>query len=357
MKILEKYIISEFTKLLIISVLSFIVLFIMVDLFENMDNLMKYNVPILASFVFFLYKVPFIIGQVSPIAVLVAVLLSLGLFSKHGEITAMKAGGIRLLRVLAPLLAFGIGISLFVIFINEYITPTALKKVDTFRKEWFGIQGSSFGKEGVWLKTNKGIINIKQVDLTKNQLNGVTYYIIEKPFVVKKRIQARKAEWKNNQWIADSAFIWNFTERGEAFKSEASDVLLEGIVEPVDLANVENIHKNMSFGELREYVKSLEDDGYEATKYKIDLYGKLAFPIVNFIMVLVGISFALKTGRHSGIAAGVGLSIVIAFSYWVVFALTKSLGQSGMVPPMLAAFFPDMLFFAIGALMFGYVRQ
>ncbi|MDO8426711.1 MAG: LPS export ABC transporter permease LptG, partial [Deltaproteobacteria bacterium] len=319
MKILERYIFTEFAKLLTIAVLAFIMLFIMVDLFENMDNLMKFHVPLTSGLAFFTYKIPFIITQVSPVAVLVAVLLSLGILAKHGEITAMKAGGVRLLRTVMPLLFSGLLISVAIILLNEYVAPGALKKVDAFRKQWFGAQGSSFGKEGVWVRTGNGIFNIRQVDLKKNQLHGVTLYVIEKPFKIKSRVYARQAVWQGEKWVASSAFVWAFTGTGEAGGQEVENLTLEGLVEPADLVNVENLQKNMSFNELKNYIKGLEADGYDSSRYRIDLYGKVSFPLVNFIMVLVGIPFALKTGRHSGIAAGVGLSIVIAFSYWIVY--------------------------------------
>ncbi|MBI5588048.1 MAG: LPS export ABC transporter permease LptG [Deltaproteobacteria bacterium] len=357
MKILERYILAEFAKLLLISVLSFMVLFIMVDLFENMDNLMKHGVPLFSSVFFFIYKVPFIMVQISPVAVLIAVLLSLGLFSRHGEITAVKAGGVRLLRVLLPLLVSGLLISIAVIIINESVTPAALKKVDAFRQQWFGIQGSAFGKEGMWVRTSRGIFNIRQIDLEKNELRGFTLYEIEKPFNLKRRIHSKVVEWKDGKWVTAGATVWNFNEKGEAAKQEVGAIEVTGLMEPGDLADVENLQKNMGFMELRRYIQGLEADGYDASRYRIDLYGKVAFPLVNFIMVLMGIPFALKTGRHGGIAVGVGLSVVIAFSYWVVFAVTRSLGQTGMIPPMLSAAFPDILFFAVGALMYGYVRQ
>lgn len=357
MKTIEKYILAEFAKLLLIAVLSFIMLFIMVDLFENMDSLMKYNVPLWASIVFFIYKIPFIISQISPVAVLIAVLLSLGILSKHGEITAIKAGGVRLLRVLLPLLATGVLISVAVLAMNETLTPAALKRVDSFRRQWFGAQGGAFGKEGMWVRTSSGIINIRQVDLKKNELHGLTLYMIEKPFTVKTRVQSKSVSWKDNEWVAPAASVWNFTEDGQAIKTEARNFKVEGLLEPEDLVNVENLQKNMGFLDLNSYIKNLEADGYDSSRYRIDLYGKLSFPLVNFIMVLVGIPFALKTGRHSGIAAGVAISIVIAFSYWVVFAVTRSLGQNGMIPPAFSAAFPDLIFFAVGTLMYGYVRQ
>ena len=357
MKILEKHVLSEFLRLLAMAMAGFIVLFITIDLFENVDTLIEHKVPFLASFIFFIYKLPFIAGQVSPVAVLVAVLLSLGILSKNGEITAMKAGGVKLLRAVYPLLAAGLAISLAIILMNEYITPAAQKKVDTFRKQWFGVQGGTFGKEGLWVKSDGGILNIRHIDFRKNALYAVTYYELKKPFEVTSRVETPFALWRDNRWVAETAAVWTFTTEGEALAAEREQFVLKGLAGPEDLVNLENFQQNMSFMELKYYIGELDKDGYETTKYRIDLWSKISFPLVNFIMALVGIPFALKTGRHSGIAAGVGLSIVIAFSYWMVYALTRSLGQGGMLPPLVAAFFPDLLFLAIGSLMYGYVKQ
>ena len=357
MKILEKHVLSEFLRLLAMAMAGFIVLFITIDLFENVDTLIEHKVPFLASFIFFIYKLPFIAGQVSPVAVLVAVLLSLGILSKNGEITAMKAGGVKLLRAVYPLLAAGLAISLAIILMNEYITPAAQKKVDTFRKQWFGVQGGTFGKEGLWVKSDGGILNIRHIDFRKNALYAVTYYELKKPFEVTSRVETPFALWRDNRWVAETAAVWTFTSEGEALAAEKEQFVLKGLAGPEDLVNLENFQQNMSFMELKYYIGELDKDGYETTKYRIDLWSKISFPLVNFIMALVGIPFALKTGRHSGIAAGVGLSIVIAFSYWMVYALTRSLGQGGMLPPLMAAFFPDLLFLAIGSLMYGYVKQ
>lgn len=357
MKILERHVLSEFLRIMTMALTGFIVLFITVDLFENVDTLIEHKVPVLASFIFFIYKLPFIIGQVAPVAVLVGVLLSLGILSKHGEITAMKAGGVRLLKTVYPLLAAGLAISLAIILMNEYLTPAAQKKVDSFRKQWFGVQGGTFGKEGLWVKSNGGILNIRHIDFRKNALYGITYYELQKPFKVRSRVEAKSAVWMDDRWVAEAATVWTFTEEGEALAEGTEELVLKGLSNPEELVNLENFQQNMSFLELKDYIGELEEDGYDTAKYRIDLWSKVSFPLVNFIMALVGIPFALKTGRHSGIAAGVGLSIVIAFSYWMVYALTRSLGHGGMLPPVMAAFFPDVLFLAIGSLMYGFVRQ
>lgn len=357
MKILARYIAVEFLKLLLLTVSAFVLIFVMIDLSDNVDNLLLHKVPIVPSAVFCLYKIPFMVSQIAPVSVLVAVMISLGILDKHGEITAIKAGGVRLLRVIAPLLLLGLAISVGIILMDEFITPRSLKKVDNFKKQWFGMQERSIGAEGMWMRTSSGIINIKRMDLDNNQLQGVTAYHIDKPFQIKELVSAKVLKWQDGRWFTDKASFRGFDAVAGAGKSADADYVLEGLAGPEDLVNIENMHKNMGFIELRQYIKGLEEDGYETTRYRIDLYGKIAFPFVNFVMVLVGIPFALKTGRYSGIATGLGLSVAIAFSYWVVFAVTRSLGQGGVIPPLVASAFPDVIFLAIGALMIGYVRE
>jgi lipopolysaccharide export system permease protein len=79
--------------------------------------------------------------------------------------------------------------------------------------------------------------------------------------------------------------------------------------------------------------------------------------MVNFLMVLIGIPFALKEGRRNSIADGVAMSVAIGFSFWVIFEVARSLGHSGVLPPLVAAAFTDVLFLAIGVYLFGYIRQ
>lgn len=357
MKTLERYILTEFAKLLVMAVAAFCVLFLMIDIFENMDGLMKHDVPAIASILFFAYKIPFILGQTSPVAALLATLLTLGALSRHGEITALKSGGVRLLRVLAPVLVAGVVLSVAVIVMNETVVPAAQHRVDLFRRQWFGMQGQGFGSSGMWMRTEDGILNVRQMDMKKNELNGVTLYLVEKPFNVTKRINARTVAWIDGAWKAPSAEVWRFSADGVAEVKEERGWALTEVAPPEDLVTAESAYKNMGIFELNTYINRLVAEGYNAARFKIDLYGKITFPLVNFIMILVGIPFALKTGRHGGIAAGIGISIIVAFSFWVVFAVMRSFGVSGAIPPLVAAVFPDVLFFAAGALMLGYVRE
>ncbi|MFQ5442928.1 MAG: LPS export ABC transporter permease LptG [Thermodesulfobacteriota bacterium] len=358
MKRLEKYILHEFLKLLGLTLLGFIVLFMLVDLFENMDNLVKYHVPASLWPFFFIYKVPFTVSQVIPVSVLLSVLISAGLLSKHGEITAIRASGVRILRVFVPVFISGFIISVAVLATNEYLTPLGLKRAASFERKWFGApRGGFVGKEGVWIRTKTSIINIRDMELTKKRLRGFTSFAVEKPFRLKRRVNTRLVQWEGGRWVAPKARVWTFNADGSVEEKDAAGLELEEVPPPDKFYNVKDVHRDMNMSELKGFIRNLEADGYETYRYRTDLYNRVAFPFISFIMVFLGIPFALKSARAGGIAAGVAISVLIAFSYWIVFALAKSLGAGGIIPPLLAAALPDMLFLATGALMLDYVRE
>ena len=112
----------------------------------------------------------------------------------------------------------------------------------------------------------------------------------------------------------------------------------------------------MGYLELKNYVKKLQFEGYDSTRYLADLHGKIAFPLVSIILAVIGISFSLKTERSGGITKSIGAGIVIGFSYWVVFAFALSLGRSGTLPPLLAAWLANIIFGSAAAVMFFRVR-
>ncbi len=358
MKRLDRYIFMEFFKLLLLTTAGFITIFILVDLFENMDNLVKFHVSMSASILFFLYRIPFIIGQVAPIAVLLSVLLSVGMLSMSGEMTAIRASGVRLLRVFVPIIIAGFLISLSVIFINEYFTPLGLKQTEAFKVRWFGKSSrGSFGGKGLWIKTKDSIINIRHLRPGENRIEGITIYKIEKPFRLVKRIDAKKGRWRGGKWLVTEAVVRDFSADGGAVETKVNKMELTNIAPPKELSDTEQGHMSLTMGELRRLTKILEDEGYETYRYRTDLYARIAFPFISFIMVLLGIPFPLRGARSGGIASGIGLCIIIAFSYWVVFALSTSLGAGGVLPPIVAATFPDLLFLSTALYLLAHVKE
>ena len=120
---------------------------------------------------------------------------------------------------------------------------------------------------------------------------------------------------------------------------------------------IERQSGELSYAELRTYIQKIQSAGYDATRYLVDLYSKLSYPFLNLIMVLIGIPFALKTGRSGGVAISIGISVMIGFAYGVTFYIFLSFGKSGILSPFLSSWIPTLLFGLAGIFTLMSVRQ
>jgi lipopolysaccharide export system permease protein len=358
MKILHKYIVTEFIKILVITTIALIAIFMLVEFIDRIGDMVEKDVPFFEGTAYFIYKLPSIFSMVSPIAVLLSVVLSLGILTRRSEITAIKAGGAGILRVVIPLIICGAILSLGSIFINEIITPIANKRAFNIELKWLNKKPKGmFNQEGLWIKSPEGIYNIMKLDLKNNRLNGITLYKTSKDFKATGRIVAKSATWTNGRWLTNETREFVFTKKGSVEEAHSEQIELPLNMHPDDFSSLEANHENMNFLELKRYISTLKEEGYNTTRYVVDMYGKITFPLVNFLMILIGIPFALREGRRNSIADGVAMSVAIGFSFWVIFEVARSLGHNGVVPPIVAAAFTDVLFLAIGVYLFGYIRQ
>ncbi|MBI5286023.1 MAG: LPS export ABC transporter permease LptG [Deltaproteobacteria bacterium] len=363
MKTITRYILKEFLSIFLLSLTAFITLYLLIDFFEKIDDLVEHNVTTLEVFQFFLYKIPLIFYQVAPVAILLSTLLSLSLLSRHHEITAIKSSGISILRVTIPILISAIVVSIISFIVNEEIAPVTNQRVEDIKQT--KVEGKTdtiaFQQGRFWYRGDGVIYSISYLDPKRNTIKGLTLYEMDRDFNPTKRIDAQEAVWVNGKWVVKNGFLTEF-RTGEAGRITPITIPISGWIlrlseGPEGFKRVERLAEEMGFKELQGYVKRLKREGYNPTRYTVDLYNKVSFPVVSVIMALIGIPFAVKGGRHSGIATGVGLSFIIGFSYWVIFAINTSLGYSGLIPPLVASWATNIIFAAMGVLMFTYVRQ
>lgn len=358
MKILTRYILGEFLKIFGLTLAAFISLYLIIDVFENMGKLIERHAQFGDSVKFFLYKIPFIFYQVTPVAVLMATLVSLGIFVKHKEVTAAMAGGISVLRFVAPFFIAAFTISWLNFMLNESVIPSANQKVMAIKQAIDGVnKKAQFAQESIWFRDNMDIYSINYIDPKKGMLKGLTIYKMDNDFNISQRVDANVVNWIGGKWIAEESRLSRFQDGRLIDESKGSREIIPLGEKPDDLKNIERLADEMNIRELWRYVGKLKKEGYAAPRYIVDLHSKISFPLVSVIMVMIGMPFALKSGRHGGIAVGVGISVIIGFSYWVVFAIGSSLGYNGIIPPFLAAWLANIIFAGLGALMFTYVRQ
>ncbi|HZX34870.1 MAG TPA: LPS export ABC transporter permease LptG [Thermodesulfobacteriota bacterium] len=358
MKILHKYVTKEAAKLFFIILVSMLILFVAIDMVNKTDDLYAANASLNDMVMYFSLKIPSLAVTVCPMAILLTALISLGLFNRHSEITAMKASGISLGRTCLPILASGLIVSAAVMAANEYVIPDSGAAAAAIEKKYIK-KGDSrvLSREGVWLKHENFFYNIRTTDEAKGTISGVNIYeVARNPFRVKRRITAKSARWTGEKWVAENAELRDIGADRAITEETLAEYAIAGLPAPEELMTAETSYKNMSFTELNAYMEGLERDGFDTLKYRLELYNKISFPLVNFIMALIAIPFAVRGGRHGSIAASMSIAIMVAFSYWIISGFSAHLGQNGILPPLVSAFATDALFVIAGVFMLRRAR-
>jgi lipopolysaccharide export system permease protein len=357
MTVLDRYITREFLLTFLFVLLALLFVYLLVDFFERSRMFLSNNATIDQILSYHLYTLPQILGIMLPASVLLSALITFGLFSRNQEIVAMKANGISLYRIARPVLLFALVICGLNFLLNEYVTPAANWRAEQIvyaeiqkNKEW-----GSFKQNQIWYKSENAIYNFKLFVAAENRLKGVTINYLDPQFQLSMRIDAKEAIWKDDHWELHDVLRTTFAGKEfptfERLPSLAADIAEK----PEDFGVVQKSADQMGFSELRNYVRKLGREGYDVAPYETDLYGKIAFVFVSLILALIGVAFPVRSERSGGIVWGIAIGGIIGFSYWIVFAFMRSLGHSGTLPPVVAAWAANVILGVIAVVAFRKV--
>lgn len=349
-RILDRYVAGEFLRMWMSALLAFVVIFLVVNLFEKLSKFLEFHVPMGIIIKYYLFMIPYIIKWINPIAVLLGVLFSLGSLSRSLEITAMTASGLSLRRIIFPVILFGIIISAGVFVFGETVVPYAnarLEEIDT-----------------VYIKRLPTLKTVRRINLAYRGKEGRFYYIrvfdgirdqmrdvriIEKAAdgSVRRLIVARQAIWRGDRWQFRHGSIRTFRTSGEVDMEYFEKKYIPIAEVPKDFLREQKTAEAMKYRELAVHIANLESSGADATKERVELYLKISVALANFVVVFLGAPLALQSQR-AGLAYGFGVAILLGFLLWGALAVGRALGQDGTLPPLVAAFLPDTLFAALG---------
>lgn len=350
--LLTRYALDSFRRFFLLSLSAFAGLYLLIEFFDKIDNLTKLHASLLQSLIFFSCKLPLILVQISPLAVLMGVFLTIGGFSRNNELTAMRAGGMSLTQISLPLLVIGFLISLTVLAANEWLVPKTIRQSNYIYDVELvkPTDAPTLTKDKVWLRDANAIVNIRLVLPEQKSLQGITIQTLDQENRPISRIDAVKAVYRDDAWRGEQVTVTRFNlETGDVESVDypnAADLPLSKT--PEDFKSTLGRSEEMGVRDLAHMVERVNDEGYDATRYRVDLQGRLATPFANFIMAFIGIPFALQRGRGSSLAAGIAVSVVIGISYHLLSGTMLAFGYSGTIPVMLAAWTPNLLFGVIG---------
>jgi lipopolysaccharide export system permease protein len=351
-RILDRYLLREFAIYLALGLLGFICIFSVVDVIDKIDVFLDHHAPSALIARYYLYRAPEVIVQVLPVALLLATFLSLGQLNKYGELTAMRASGLSLGRILAPVFAVAACSVLVSLALGEMVVPPANRERDRIYEEQ--IQRLSRGAvneraDVAYLGAGGRIYYMRLYVVPARRMHEVSVQEFRRGALVM-RIDAAEASWDGRRWVFTSGYLRTF--HGEQEEARPFDrIAFDAINEPPDnFAREGRRPDQMNYFDLRSHIVTLRGSGARVANYLVDLHMKLAFPLINLIVILIGAPMATRL-RSTSTALGFGLSVAIAFAYYAFMQSGKALGHNGALPPYLAAWLGDIVFGGVGGVM------
>ena len=349
LRIHDRYLLKQYLKIFFLSVVAFVVIYITVDIFEKIDNFIDHDAQLRWILAYYFYSVPFILTYIIPVSLLLGTVFAMGVMSRRNEITALVASGISLVRIAAPVMLTALLVSIGSTYFNDVVVSKANRKNSEIMR--YRIEKNTPPqpglKENIHYLGEKGFVYHAR---TYNHAARAFYDIVIQQFdsqTLRRRIDARKAEWEDDHWVLMDGVERDFDgdkETVHPFKELDVPELEE---RPEDFGKKEIRQDNMTFMELREYIDKVRRSGGDVQRYLVDLYFKLSFPLAGWIFVLIGVAFA-SGKRKPSIATGFGVTLLIAFLYYGVLRVGQTLGHNGVIPPLLAAQSGNIIFLAIG---------
>jgi LPS export ABC transporter permease LptF/LPS export ABC transporter permease LptG len=358
--LLDEYVMRAYATNFILSLGAFALLFIVFTFFELVGDIVHNHTSLLTVGDYLLNLIPYIVSTVTPLCSLLAVLITFGSLNRSSELTAMKATGISLYRIVAPIVVLAAILSAALFAFNESYLPDANRRQEALRAEIKGKPAQTFLLPGrQFISGQPGpagsparIFYYQAFDADRDIFASLTVFEFDpQTFTLQRRIFARSVRWNPtaNQWVFDNGWQRTFANQTVASYQPFTVASFPEIHEQPTYFNKEDIQsQEMNYNELTAYIADLRQSGFDTIRLRVQLERKLADPAITLVMAILAVPFALFMGKRGGIA-GIATAIGVAIAYFAVADTFSGLGNINTLPPLLAAWSPDLLFAIAGS--------
>ena len=351
--ILDDYVLRGFALFFSMIVAAFLMLLLVFTLFELLSDILRNQISPLTVGEYLLNVAPYFLYSTTPLSMLLAVLVTFGLLQRSNEITAIKATGISLYRVVVPVLIASILVAGVLFLSDQLYLPYTNKRQDALRNQIKGKPAQTYLRpDRKWIFGQHSDIYYYQFfDPDRDVFGGVSIFQFDPhTFQITHRIAADRAHWSSamGRWVYEQG--WERSLNGPAIEEYRKfDVATfpQLSEQPGYFKKEIKQSSEMSYEELRRYIHDLEQSGFDVVRLRVQLQKKIAYPLITLVMAVLAIPFALSAGKRSAVA-GVATAIGIGVVYWTINGLFEAMGNLSQLPPAVAAWSPDLVFGCIG---------
>ncbi len=357
--ILDEYVMGSFLRNFVLVLVSLTILFIIFTFFELIGDILRYRTPLVVVGDYLINLIPFILDSILPLCSLVAVLITFGTLNRNSELTAMKATGISLYRIVAPMLVVATLLSALLFFFDETYLPAANRRqeVAPLRDQRQARPDLPPSRPQVDLRPDRPATTSPPASSTTSSSTPTKTSSPTSP-------SSSSSPEPSTSPAASSpnppAGTTSSTTGSSKTAGSAPSTANPSRYQPFTVATFPEIHEQpsyfkkedrqseqMSYTELASYIRDLKQSGFDTMRLRVQLNRKLAYPLMTLVLAILAIPFALFAGKRSTVA-GIGTAIGVAICYWVIAGIFENLGDVNSLPAVLAAWSPDLLFAIAG---------
>ena len=357
-RILDEYVVREFLNIFVLVLAGFVMLILVFTVFDLLKDILSHDIGWFTLGEYLINLTPSMIYTITPLAVLIAVLVTFGVLNRNSEIIAMKATGISLYRLVIPIVSIALILSVSLFLFDQFYLPQANRRQEALRNIIKGRPPQTvLHPEQNWIfgKPHPGepgrIFYYKFFDPGRNEFANLSLFEFDPAtFALSRRIFAARAVWdeRTASWLFLNGWQRDITGPNVNEYREFTQTTFTEIHEDPSYFKKESLQaQEMNFSQLDRYIGDLQQSGFDTMRLRVELWHKLAYPLMTVVMAVLAIPFALSMGRR-GSLTGIAVAIAVTLVYIVFNDLFEGLGNVNYLPAALAAWSSDLLFGLVG---------
>lgn len=353
----QRYLMREAVASIALVLLAFLALFSFFDLVGEMRNVSEEGYQFAQAMLVVTLRLPGMIYELIPIAVLIGTLYALSTLARHSEITVMRASGLSTRELLFTLFRLAAVFAVITFLVGEIVVPASERLGREFQARVMSRVVATQGFDsGIWLKDGRNFINVREA-LPGSLLRGVRIYQFGQGDELEAVTEAEEASF-------DSSGHWNLVRGhrtlldGELVRQERFDVQAwQSAFTPGLLAVLMVAPDRMSANSLLGYISHLSANKQKSDRYQIALWKKLIYPLAALVMVALALPFGYSHDRVGGVSLKIFAGIMLGILFYALNGLFSNLGVINSWPPFASAAAPSVLFLAAAIGLLWWVER
>ncbi|MEN3045067.1 MAG: LptF/LptG family permease [Candidatus Hydrothermales bacterium] len=331
--------------------LSVIILYVVIDFFENIDKFLK-GFSLVKIFLYYFFQVPYLFVLLLPVGSLLAPFFTIGRMAREFELIAIKTSGINLRKFFIPLVITGIFLSLLSFTVNETLEPFFMRKALSIK--YREIEKRPAPWERIFETNFNFIEKIDGVDrffhfgtIDSRRREGHEIYILETfKGKTKRFIYSKSGKFTENGWELIDGVIYEYSVFSEDvinFENFNKRLFEEMRVSPIEMLSLRKSVEEMNIFEIKKLINILKNAGLDSKKEEVEFFVHFSFPFSVFITLLFSVSLSTRI-RQKGKAFVLTLATVLSFIYWGLLEISRAMGYAYILSPFLSAWLPNFIF-------------